>query len=88
MIINDKMKVRTVVGENIVMMQGEGHTDMTRVVALNTSAMELYNALLGKEFELADVVKILTDNYDVDEEVAKRDAEAWLADMKKNNLVL
>ena len=40
--INEKMKVRTVAGENIVMIQGVEGTDMTRVVALNESAMVLY----------------------------------------------
>lgn len=86
--INDKMKVRSVAGENIVMMQGVNGTDMTRVVALNESALLLYNALIGRDFEIDDVVRIMVDEYEVDEEVARKDAVAWVDDMKKSNLVI
>ena len=86
--INDKMKVRSVAGENIVMMQGVNGTDMTRVVALNESALLLYNALIGRDFEIDDVVRIIVDEYEVDEEVARKDAVAWVDDMKKSNLVI
>ena len=82
------MKVRTVAGENIVIMPGDNGTDMTRVVALNESALLLYNMLMGREFELDDVVRLLVDEYEVDEEAARKDAEAWVIDMKKNHLVV
>ena len=86
--INDNLKVRTVAGENIVMMQGVDGTDMTRVVALNESALLLFNRLSGGEFEVDDVVRVLTDEYEVNEADARKDAEAWVAEMKKNALVL
>ena len=86
--INEKMKVRTVAGENIVMIQGVEGTDMTRVVALNESALLLYNKLLGREFEVEDVVRVLTDEYEVNEADARKDDEAWVADMMKNGLVV
>ena len=82
------MKVRTVAGENIVVMQGDGGADMTRVVALNESALLLYNALMGSEFELDDVVKKLVEEYEVEEDAARKDAQAWVEDMKKNHLVI
>lgn len=82
------MKIRQVVGENVVIMPGVESTDMTRVVALNESAMLLYNALTGREFEVADVVRMLVDEYEVDEDAARKDAEAWVADMKKNHLIV
>ena len=85
--INDKMKVRTVAGENVVIMQGVDGTDMTRVVALNESAMLLYNTLKGREFEVDDVVRLLTEEYEVNEADARKDAEAWVAEMQKNSLV-
>ena len=86
--INEKMKVRTVAGENIVMIQGVEGTDMTRVVALNESALLLYNKLLGREFEVEDVVRVLTDEYEVNEADARKDGEAWVDDMMKNGLVV
>ena len=86
--INEKIKVRQVVGENVVILPGDHGTDMTRVVALNESALVLYNALKGREFELEDVVRVLVDEYEVDESDARMDAQAWVDDMKKNNLIV
>ena len=33
-------------------------------------------------------MRVLTDEYDVTPDVARRDAEALLADMRKNNLLV
>ena len=42
----------------------------------------------GREFELEDVVRVLVDEYEVDESDARMDAQAWVDDMKKNNLIV
>ncbi|MBR6899610.1 MAG: PqqD family protein [Bacteroidales bacterium] len=86
--INPNIKIRDMVSEHIVVMPGAVQTDMTRVIALNDSALLLYNALSGRDFELEDAVRVLTDEYDVTPDVARRDAEALLADMRKNNLLV
>lgn len=86
--INEKMKIRNVAGENIVIMPSDDAADMTKVVALNESSLLLYNQLKGREFALADAVQLLLDNYDVDEATARKDAEAWLADMRKHRLIV
>ena len=86
--INEKMKIRNVAGENIVIMPSDDAADMTKVVALNESSLLLYNQLKGREFSLGDAVQLLLDNYDVDEATARKDAEAWLADMRKHRLIV
>jgi hypothetical protein len=86
--INPNIKIRDMVSEHIVVMPGAAQTDMTRVIALNESALLLYNALSGRDFELEDAVRVLTDEYDVAPDVARRDAETLLADMRKNNLLV
>lgn len=86
--INEKMKVRNVAGENIVIMPSDDAADMTKVVALNESSLLMYNQLKGREFSLDDAVQLLLDNYDVDEATARKDAEAWLADMRKHRLIV
>lgn len=86
--INPNIKIRDMVSEHIVVMPGAAQTDMTRVIAFNDSALLLYNALSGRDFELEDAVRVLTDEYDVTPDVARRDAEALLADMRKNNLLV
>ena len=86
--INEKMKIRNVAGENIAIMPSDDAADMTKVVALNESSLLLYNQLKGREFSLDDAVQLLLDNYDVDEATARKDAEAWLADMRKHRLIV
>lgn len=86
--INPNIKIRDVAGEHIVVMPGEVQTDFTRVIALNGSALLLFNALSGRDFELEDAVRVLTDEYDVSPDVARRDAQTLLDDMRKNNILV
>ena len=83
--IDSNKKVRDVAGE---MMQGKGATDLTRVVALNESAMHLYKQLSGREFGEDDVVRLMLDEYEVDEATARRDAADWLVSMKNEGLII
>ena len=85
---DERKKVRTVAGENIVIMQADGEADMTKVVALNESAMLVYEQLKGKEFAVADVARVLTDGYEVDEATAMADAEELEASMRREHLII
>ena len=75
--IKQGYKVRDIAGENVVIMQGKVGADMTRIITFNESALLLWNELLGKEFEVEDAVRVLTENYDVDAAAAGRAAPAW-----------
>lgn len=86
--IDERKKVRKVAGENIVIMQSDNTVDMTKVVALNESAMLVYERLAGKEITVADVAQVLTDEYEVDDATALRDAEALVASMRKEHLII
>ena len=85
--IDTRRKVRNVSGENIIIRQLEGTVDMTQVVALNESAMLLYNELKDKDFTIEDIVQTLLAHYDTDEATARRDAEDWVAAMRIQNLM-
>ena len=80
-------KVRSMAGENVVIMQGTAGSDMTRIISLNDSSLLLWNELQGKEFEVADVVEILVDAYEIDTEVAERDAKAWVEKLAECGLI-
>ena len=80
-------KVRSMAGENVVIMQGTAGSDMTRIISLNDSSLLLWNELQGKEFEVADVVEILVDAYEIDTEVAERDAKAWVGKLAECGLI-
>lgn len=75
--IKENYKIRQIAGENLVISQGRGVTDMTKVISLNQSAVKLWEALADKEFTLDDAAKVLTDLYGIDAERAKADAQVW-----------
>jgi len=76
--IRSTMKVREMAGEHIVVMPGRYGADMTRVVALNASSLYLWESLFGRDFTVGDAARLLAERYDVDEEMARRDAAAWV----------
>ena len=81
-------KVRSIAGENVVIMQGKLGSDVTRVIALNDTSLFLWNELQGVEFDLQRVVALLLENYNVDEPTATKDAEAWIAKLHECNLLV
>ena len=80
-------KVRSVAGENVVIMQGRYGSDVTRVISLNDTSLLLWNELQGEEFDLGRVVELLLSNYEVDEATATKDAKAWIEKLKECSLI-
>ena len=80
-------KVRSMAGENVVIMQGTAGSDMTRIISLNDSSLLLWNELQGKEFEVADVAAILVAEYDIDAATAEADAKAWTDKLQESGLL-
>lgn len=80
-------KVRSMAGENVVIMQGTAGSDMTRIISLNDSSLLLWNKLQGKDFEVADAAEILVETYKIDTEIAERDAKAWVEKLAECGLI-
>ena len=85
--IKSEYKVRQIAGENVLILQGCGNSDMTQIITLNDSALLLWKELEGKDFGAEDAVAVLCENYDVEETIAKSDAEAWIKRMQECGLV-
>lgn len=85
--ILSKFKVRHVADEDIVLLQGRNPGDMTTVISLNPTSLYLWNELLGRDFELADVSQLLLDRFDVDEATATADAQKWVDTLKQHNII-
>lgn len=85
--INPNLKVRVVAGEAIVLLQGNGVADYTKVLALNSSSKYLWDTLFGKDFTEEDVVSALLEQYEVDVEQAQKDATAWVAKLKELSVI-
>ena len=85
--ISEKFKVREMAGEHIIVMPGTYGVDMTRVVSLNASSLYLWKALQGREFDVDEVARLLTERYEVDAETAERDAKAWVEQLRQCGIV-
>ena len=80
-------KVREIAGEHVIIKQGRFGADMTRVIALNATSLLLWEQLQGREFELNDIITILTDNFEVDTDTATADAKVWVEKLHECDLV-
>ncbi len=86
--IDSKAKVRDIAGEKVVIMQGRLGADLTRIIQLNGSSVWLLEQLTERDFEVADVVELLTSRYDVDEQTATADATKWVEQLRENKIVI
>lgn len=75
-------KVRNIAGENIVVCQGTLNMDLTKVIYLNKTSVELWNQFEDKEFTLEDVVIFLCSKYGIDSERATCDGQKWIDALK------
>ena len=76
--IKDGFNLKSVCGEYVIVATGRKNVDFSRLVSLNESAATVWEAVVGKDFEIDDVVKVLLDNYEVDEATARRETDGQL----------
>ncbi|GAB6975629.1 PqqD family protein [Prevotella falsenii] len=66
--------LRQVCGENIIVAEGEENIDFSNIISMNESSAFLWKEAQQLEsFTIADLVRILTDEYEVDEATATED---------------
>lgn len=74
--------LRIVCGEQVIVAEGRENIDFSNIISMNETSAYLWNAIQDKDFTVDDLVKLLTKEYDVDEQTARKDAEAlanqWL----------
>lgn len=75
--IKENYKVRQIAGENLVVNQGKGHSDMTKVISLNATAVLLWEALQEKDFTLDEAAEVLVARFGIPKEQALADAGRW-----------
>lgn len=68
--------IRKVCGENIIVAEGKENIDFSNIISMNESSAYLWNNIHEKEsFTIDDLVSLLTTEYEVDEDTARKDAE-------------
>ncbi len=74
--------LRNVCGEQVIVAEGRENIDFSNIISMNETSAYLWNAIQDTDFTVDDLVELLTQEYDVDEQTARKDAQAlanqWL----------
>lgn len=83
--IKKGLKIRTIANENVLILQGILGVDMTKVVAFSETAKWLWDELIEKEFSLESVTHLLVTHFNVDTDIAEKDAQNWIDQLSACN---
>jgi hypothetical protein len=81
--IKDGFELKDICGENIIISHGKENINFTKIITLNESAALIWKEVVGKDFSIEDMVRIITNEYDVDEVTARKDCENIASDWQK-----
>lgn len=79
--------LRTVMGQNIVLAEGNNADTFGKIITLNPSATMLWNELKGKSFEREDAADLLVATYGIDRGQALADATYFVDLMMAKGLL-
>lgn len=69
-------KLRDICGEHIVVAEGIDNIDFSKIISMNESSAYLWEKVQGeKKFTEDELVKMLLEEYEVDEATAKEDVK-------------
>lgn len=81
--------LREVCGEQIIVAEGEENIDFSNIISMNESAAYLWKILQSKDsFTVEDMTQLLLQEYEVEEEMAKRDATILAAQWAKAGIII
>ena len=67
----------------ILVAEGNAVADFTQMVSMNASSAYLWDAVEGKDFDLATLVDLLIEAYGIPKDQAEHDAAVVLDDWKR-----
>lgn len=85
--IKENYKVRKIAGENLIVKQGEDHSDLTKIISLNPTAMYLWEELQGKEFTSEEAGALLEKKFGIDANTAFADARSFLRKLVNEGII-
>ncbi len=85
--IKKGFELHDVCGEAVIVAHGVENIDFSRIISLNESAAYLWKELQERDFDLDEVVRLLTEAYEVTPEVARADAQILLNQWEEAGLI-
>ncbi len=86
--LRPNIRLREIAGEKMLVIGSATEVDLTKVVAFNTTAEYLWEAMKGKDFSVDDVAEILIRDYGIDRHRAYNDACVWTESLVKAGLCI
>lgn len=74
--------LREIAGQKVVVAQSVENINFGKVIAMNTAAAYLWEALEGKEFDAQTVADLLMEKYEVEPQRALGDAQKLIEDWR------
>ena len=85
--IKKEFTLRSVMGQNIVVAEGNNSDTFGKLLTLNSTAAMLWEELKGKTFGVDDAAKLLVSKYGIDPTQAHEDAVYILKKMTEKGLI-
>ena len=85
--LDGSFELKTLAGQSIVVPGKLKNVDFTNLLTLNETAAVVWGRMTQGEFEVDDLVKALTDAYEVGEAQAREDVVALLAKIRELGMI-
>ena len=85
--IVEGFRLRDVMGQSTIIGEGVNQVNFNKLITLNLTAAFLWKSVEGKEFDAVLLAELLVKEYEIDEELAMRDAKAILEQWTEIGLV-
>ena len=72
--IKEGFKMRKLGREHIVVPESSLLVNFNKMISLNDTAAYLWDSLLGKDFAVEDIKRLILDRYEIDDKTADADA--------------
>ncbi len=79
--------LRNVCGEQIIVPEGKENIDCSSIISMNESSAYLWKNIQDKDFTEEDLVRLLMDEYEVDEETAGEDVRQLIRQWQTADLL-
>ena len=80
-------RLRNVCGENIIIAEGIENIDFSRIISMNESSAFLWAKIQGTDFTKETLVKLILEEYDIDEATAKADVDKLIKSWKEAGII-
>jgi hypothetical protein len=81
-------RLRELGGDYILIGESAELVNFNNIISLNEAAAYLWQAVQDKEFDVETLTQLLLAEYEVEEDIARKDAQATIDDWQKIGIVV